>query len=394
MLKINKDGARGGVDLTIQLTADQARAFGPVDGAEIGELAGWLDTVLVGIAAMRTGQMPQVPAAALRTGKDSPFGDYWCDRLLREASALLTRLEGVRDAALREHMRGHSVTESGVAMGVAKSAAQYRRDALGESVAPAELWAGGQHGPVDDPGAKVPKELKSWSVTWEGYTPVDITPHELRPEGGLAASVAEGWAEPYATPREVPDMLDRSLAAVLRYDLDDRHYPLNPTGRTGRTGRNLGKWGENLAGDLVATAGDEPQILLIKRTDNGLWATPGGGAEPGESPVDTIVREAEEEAGIRIDPADVLVLTPVYVEDWRTTDHAWIVTVPGHVHLPAPAPVRPADDAADARWWPCADVDQLEAALAEAGETLSPAHRSLIAVSLIRASRAATEEHA
>ena len=48
----------------------------------------------------------------------------------------------------------------------------------------------------------------------------------------------------------------------------------------------------------VIVASDAGEILLIRRSDNGNWAVPGGGMDLGESITDTAVRETQEETGI------------------------------------------------------------------------------------------------
>ena len=46
---------------------------------------------------------------------------------------------------------------------------------------------------------------------------------------------------------------------------------------------------------------DAGRVLLIHKTDNNLWALPGGGHEIGESIVDTVVREVKEETGYDVE---------------------------------------------------------------------------------------------
>jgi ADP-ribose pyrophosphatase YjhB (NUDIX family) len=41
-------------------------------------------------------------------------------------------------------------------------------------------------------------------------------------------------------------------------------------------------------------------VLLCHRRDKDLWNLPGGGAETGESPWDTVVREVKEEVGLLV----------------------------------------------------------------------------------------------
>lgn len=54
----------------------------------------------------------------------------------------------------------------------------------------------------------------------------------------------------------------------------------------------------------VVVINSDGQVLLGKRKEDGIWTTPGGGAEPGEeNPAKTAVRELFEEAGIVSNPA-------------------------------------------------------------------------------------------
>ncbi|MFH9953288.1 NUDIX domain-containing protein [Streptomyces roseolus] len=51
---------------------------------------------------------------------------------------------------------------------------------------------------------------------------------------------------------------------------------------------------------------DEGRLLLIHKTDNDLWALPGGGHDIGERIGDTAVREVEEETGIQVEVEGVI----------------------------------------------------------------------------------------
>jgi ADP-ribose pyrophosphatase YjhB (NUDIX family) len=46
---------------------------------------------------------------------------------------------------------------------------------------------------------------------------------------------------------------------------------------------------------------DQHQVLLIHRTDNDLWALPGGAQEIGEYIAETAVRETKEESGVNVE---------------------------------------------------------------------------------------------
>jgi 8-oxo-dGTP diphosphatase len=89
------------------------------------------------------------------------------------------------------------------------------------------------------------------------------------------------------------------------------------------------------------------RLLLIQRGHEpgaGLWSLPGGRVEPGETDVEALVREMEEETGLTVEPGRLIgqVQRPGLAGDvFDIRDYA--VTVTGGT-------LRPGDDAADARW--------------------------------------------
>jgi ADP-ribose pyrophosphatase YjhB (NUDIX family) len=56
----------------------------------------------------------------------------------------------------------------------------------------------------------------------------------------------------------------------------------------------------------VVVTNDAGDILLQKRTDNGLWALPGGAMDIGESIAETVVREVKEETGLDVEPTGIV----------------------------------------------------------------------------------------
>ncbi|MGW2188564.1 NUDIX hydrolase [Streptomyces sp. NPDC001719] len=56
---------------------------------------------------------------------------------------------------------------------------------------------------------------------------------------------------------------------------------------------------------------DAGRLLVIHKTDNDLWALPGGGHDIGESIADTVIREVREETGIEV---EIQRITGVYTD--------------------------------------------------------------------------------
>lgn len=56
-----------------------------------------------------------------------------------------------------------------------------------------------------------------------------------------------------------------------------------------------------LPGATAVILNDDEQVLLVRRSDTGLWALVSGIVEPGEEPAACLVREAFEETGVSIE---------------------------------------------------------------------------------------------
>ncbi|MCF2531316.1 NUDIX hydrolase [Yinghuangia soli] len=63
----------------------------------------------------------------------------------------------------------------------------------------------------------------------------------------------------------------------------------------------------SLVPSVTAVATDEAgRILLVHKTDNDLWALPGGGMDLGESIAHAAVREVKEETGIDVEVTGII----------------------------------------------------------------------------------------
>ena len=59
-------------------------------------------------------------------------------------------------------------------------------------------------------------------------------------------------------------------------------------------------------GAEVVVPNEEGNVLLMRRTDDGTWAMPGGWVEHAESPAEAAVRETREETGLHVETIELV----------------------------------------------------------------------------------------
>jgi 8-oxo-dGTP pyrophosphatase MutT (NUDIX family) len=66
-----------------------------------------------------------------------------------------------------------------------------------------------------------------------------------------------------------------------------------------------------LSGVSAVVVDEANRVLLVRRSDNGLWSIVSGILEPGEQPAPAIIREVYEETGVHVVPERI---STVYTE--------------------------------------------------------------------------------
>ncbi|WP_019356000.1 NUDIX domain-containing protein [Streptomyces sp. AA1529] len=104
----------------------------------------------------------------------------------------------------------------------------------------------------------------------------------------------------------------------------------------------------------------EGQLLLIHKTDNDLWALPGGGHDVGESISETVVREVEEETGIRVEVLSVVGLytDPKHVMAYDDGEVRQQFSICFRAQ-PVAGALRTSSESKEVRWVNPADLDAL-----------------------------------
>ncbi|MCA6094031.1 NUDIX domain-containing protein [Streptomyces sp. SCA3-4] len=105
----------------------------------------------------------------------------------------------------------------------------------------------------------------------------------------------------------------------------------------------------------------EGNVLLIHKTDNDLWALPGGGHDVGESIEQTVIREVEEETGISVAVQDIVGLytDPQHVMAYDDGEVRQQFSICFRAR-PIGGTLRTSSESKEVRWISPADLDKLD----------------------------------
>ena len=135
----------------------------------------------------------------------------------------------------------------------------------------------------------------------------------------------------------------------------------------------------------VLVADEERRLLLVRQADSGRWGTIGGAIEPDEAPEQAAVREAEEEAGIRVRLGSIRAVCggPDYCVTYTNGDVTSYVTTVFDARIESGTPQPDGDETLDVGWFgrdelTVADLEPLSRSLLEAVGELQPPIRPSI----------------
>lgn len=105
---------------------------------------------------------------------------------------------------------------------------------------------------------------------------------------------------------------------------------------------------------------DEGALLLIHKTDNNLWALPGGGHDAGETISRTVVREVKEETGIDVEIIDIVGLytDPRHVMAYDDGEVRQQFSICFHAR-PIGGSLSTSAESKEVRWVPLDELDSL-----------------------------------
>lgn len=95
-----------------------------------------------------------------------------------------------------------------------------------------------------------------------------------------------------------------------------------------------------------------PDVLLVKRSDNGLWSVTSGILEPGEEPAVAGAREVLEETGIVARPVRVAGVSDHGHVVYPNEDQCWFLDIAFEFEYVSGEPYVADDESTEVSWFP------------------------------------------
>lgn len=119
-----------------------------------------------------------------------------------------------------------------------------------------------------------------------------------------------------------------------------------------------------MPGVCAVITDNQERVLLEHRRDFGIWVFPGGGCELGETVMEALQREVQEETGLRVESAELIGLytDPRYDVTYPNGDQIQQFTATFHVSRWSGNLTHDGSESYGVKWWPIADMPPLEIA--------------------------------
>lgn len=127
-------------------------------------------------------------------------------------------------------------------------------------------------------------------------------------------------------------------------------------------------WSPGVAGVVINEAGE---VLLCRRADNGEWTTITGMLDPGEHPVDGLLREIEEETAVQARVERLIEVSTTDVVTFANGDRSQFLTLAFRCAYVGGQAMVNDDESADVAWFAPEDLPPMR-----------PAHTRRVAVAL------------